>query len=94
MQNKNKFAMAQIPLNRSQNPWYFRPKGLPILLGLPIFFSIFNVVFNIVKINLSSKYLHGTPYSTADFSPREFQANQNVTVKVLSLLDKTSQKTA
>jgi len=38
-----------------------------------------------VKINFS-KFLHGTPYSNANFSPREFQANRSVTVKVLSLL--------
>jgi len=48
--------------------------------------SIFNAVFNIVKKNFSSKFLHGIPYSNANFSPREFQANRSVTVKVLSLL--------
>ena len=59
-------------------------------MGLPkkVFLClIFNVVFNIVKINFSSKFLHGTTYSTADFSPREVQTNRSVTVKVLSLLD-------
>jgi len=49
------------------------------------FCSIFNAVFNIVKINFSSKFLHGIPYNNANFSPREFQANRSVTVKVLSL---------
>jgi len=48
------------------------------------FCSISNAVFNIVKINFSSKFLHGTPYSNANFSPREFQAKKCVTVKVLS----------
>jgi len=46
---------------------------------------ILNALFNTVKINFCRKLLHGTPYSTADFSPREFQANRSVTVKVLSL---------
>ena len=76
----------------------FAPKGLYFLffhkislflgdyLKKSFFRSIFNAVFNIVKINFSSQFLHGTPYSTADFSPREFQANRSVTVKVLSLL--------
>ena len=98
MQNKiNKIAIAQIPLKISQNPWNFRPKGVYFLffhkislffevyLKKSFFCSIFKAVFNIVKINFSSKFLHGTPYSNANFSPREFQANRSVTVKVLSL---------
>jgi len=97
MQNKiNEIAIAEIPLKISQNPWNFRFKGAflslfpqdsPIFWGIPKkkFLFNFNAAFNIVKINSSSKFLHGTPYSTANFSPREFQANRSVTVKVLSL---------
>jgi len=40
-----------------------------------------------VETNFIGNFLHGTPYSTADFSPQEFQTNRSVTVKVLSLLD-------
>jgi len=45
------------------------------------------------KKNFSSKFLHGTPYSNANFSPREFQANWSVTVKLLSLLVFKKKKT-
>jgi len=57
-----------------------------VYLKKKFFCSIFNAVFNVVKINFSRKFLHGTPKSTADFRLREFQANRSVTVKVLSLL--------
>jgi len=99
MQNKiNNIAIAWIPL--SQNPWNFRPVGLYFLFchksclflwvwlrKISFFRLLFYAVLNSVKINFSSKFLNGTPYSTADFSPREFEANRSVTVKALSFLD-------
>jgi len=101
MQNKiNKISIAQIPLKNRKILEIFAPKVLYFLylhkislffgvyLKKSFFCSIFNAVFNTVKINFSSKFLHGTPYNDADFSPREFQANRSVTVKVLSLWDK------
>jgi len=105
MQNKNnKIAIARITLRYRKILEIFGPKRLYFLffhkiclffwvyLKKSFFRSIFNAVFNIVKINFSSKFLHGTPYSTADFSPRKFQANRSVTVKALSFVSRQTTK--